>query len=143
MEEAIVGDSVTGMVLATAMAFLGDLDMAGGVILTGGTTPLLFLLPLLSLLLFLLRSLLLWELWGTAGPSTTGDSTGRTGTTATFFLAILSGSGGLLPLRQRLPCGLAESGAAQTQCASTSDIGRSNIPLKVRIKIRMLSVVTH
>ena len=32
--EAIMGDSV----MATAMAFLGDLDMAGGVILTGGTT---------------------------------------------------------------------------------------------------------
>ncbi len=31
---AIMGDSV----MATAMAFLGDLDMIGGVILTGGTT---------------------------------------------------------------------------------------------------------
>lgn len=34
MVEAIMGDSV----MATAMAFLGDLDMIGGVILTGGTT---------------------------------------------------------------------------------------------------------
>jgi hypothetical protein len=35
MVEAVMGDSV----MATAMAFLGDLDMIGGVILTGGTTP--------------------------------------------------------------------------------------------------------
>lgn len=34
MVEAIVGDSV----MATAMAFLGDLDMIGGVILTRGIT---------------------------------------------------------------------------------------------------------
>ena len=41
MVEAIMGDSV----MATAMAFLGGLDMAGGVILTGGTTLTIPIIP--------------------------------------------------------------------------------------------------
>ena len=39
--EAIMVDSVT----ATVVPFLGDLDMAGGVILTGGTTLTIPIIP--------------------------------------------------------------------------------------------------
>jgi len=57
MAEAIMGDSVM------AMAFLGDLDMIGGVILTGGTT-LTILTTIPTMILIIIPTILIMGFTG-------------------------------------------------------------------------------